>query len=225
MFDFLKPKSKIEKIIESTNEIVKKLKKETRTFDRDIFKYKKEEQRIIKECKKHALNGDKYKIIKTFIKELIRTRKTIDRMYTTNAQLNSAISLLKLSIATIKFQKCVHKSTLVLSCMNKLVRHSEINSTMMELSRELIKMELIDEIISDGIDTINDIDETDDQINKVMTEIFGEVTLVEDDILYDVDLSDNNEKSIIESIPIIDNVHLSQYTNKENVNKKIEDIA
>lgn len=77
---------------QDTAEIAKEwkrnLQKEMRKIDRDIANIKREEDRASKECKKLAKAGQ-LSAAKILAREIVSTRRTIDRMHTTKTMLNS----------------------------------------------------------------------------------------------------------------------------------------
>ncbi len=73
------------------------LQKEARKIDRDILNIKRQEDRAMKECQKLA-KANQLSAAKILAKEIVRTRKTTERMYTTKAQLNSVANNLQTSM-------------------------------------------------------------------------------------------------------------------------------
>jgi len=64
----------------------------------------------------------------------------------------------------VRVAGCLQKSTAVMEAMNQLVRLPEIRDTMMQLSKEMMKAGLIEEMVADSFDSVMDDDEElDDQ--------------------------------------------------------------
>lgn len=103
---------------ELAKEWKRKLAKEMRSIDRDINGIKRQEERAIKECKKLA-KSNQIASARILAKEIVHTRKTVERMYTAKAQLNSVSCNLQTSVAMIKMQGCMQKSTEIMAAMNQ----------------------------------------------------------------------------------------------------------
>lgn len=123
--------------MELAKEWKRNLQKEARKMDRDILNIKRQEDRAMKECQKLA-KANQLSAAKILAKEIVRTRKTVERMYTTKAQLNSVANSLQTSmcksnknknilflyvnviaIAMVKLSGCMAKSTEIMTAMNR----------------------------------------------------------------------------------------------------------
>eukprot|EP00607_Mallomonas_marina_P009886 CAMPEP_0182420696 /NCGR_PEP_ID=MMETSP1167-20130531/5691_1 /TAXON_ID=2988 /ORGANISM="Mallomonas Sp, Strain CCMP3275" /LENGTH=212 /DNA_ID=CAMNT_0024596997 /DNA_START=183 /DNA_END=818 /DNA_ORIENTATION=+ len=167
-------KPKVDPIEQSKN-WKRELTKESRRIEREISSIQREEQKVLKECKKLAQSGQ-LEAAKIIAKEVVQTRKAVERMYTTRAQLNSATMMIQNTIATVKLQGCMSKSVEVMEVMNKLVGARDVSETMGNLAREMARMGLIDEMVSDAFESIEpDGIETsaDKEVDKVIAEITG----------------------------------------------------
>ena len=69
------------------------------------------------------------------------------------------------------------KSTEVLKCMNGLVKNKQVCETMREMSKEMMKSGLIEEMVNDVFEEANGVEdmeaETEAEVNKVLAEIAG----------------------------------------------------
>jgi charged multivesicular body protein 3 len=83
--------------VELAKEWKRNLQKEVRKMDRDILAIKRQEDRAKKECQKLA-KQNQLSSAKILAKEIVRTRKTIERMYVSKAQLNSVANNLQTSM-------------------------------------------------------------------------------------------------------------------------------
>ena len=131
----------------------RELEKQARHMDRDIQNMQRAEQRSINECKALAKKG-RTGAVRILAKEIANTRRTIARMYSAKAQLNSVASTLQTSISMMKLQGCMVKSAEVMTAMNKLVNINEISATMNNMAREMEKVGLVDEVIGDAFDSM-----------------------------------------------------------------------
>lgn len=129
------------------------LQKEARKMDRDILNIKRQEDRAMKECQKLA-KSNQLSAAKILAKEIVRTRKTIERMHVTKAQLNSVANNLQTSMSLMKLSGCMEKSTEIMGAMNKLINVGELRETMSNMAREMERTGLVDEIIGDAMDAM-----------------------------------------------------------------------
>jgi hypothetical protein len=83
--------------VELAKEWKRKLQKEMRAIDREITNIKRQEDRAMKECKALA-KANRLPAAKVLAKEIARTRKMVERMYTAKAQLSSVTNNLQVSV-------------------------------------------------------------------------------------------------------------------------------
>lgn len=159
--------------VELAKEWKRKLQKEARAIDREITNIKRQEDRAMKECKALA-KANRLPAAKILAKEIVRTRKMVERMYMAKAQLNSVSNTLQTSVSMIKMKGCIEKSAEIMGSMNKLVNVKEISETMRDMAREMERAGLVDEIIGETMDSMDEegVDaEADREVDKVITEI------------------------------------------------------
>ncbi|XP_020986031.1 vacuolar protein sorting-associated protein 24 homolog 1 isoform X2 [Arachis duranensis] len=115
---------------------------------------------------------------KALAKELVRSKKTINRLYENKAQLNSISMHLGESVAIARTVGHLSKSAEVMKLVNNLMKAPEMAVTMQEFSKEMTKAGVIEEIVNDAVDSALDSedieDEIEEEVDKVLTEIAGE---------------------------------------------------
>ena len=140
----------------------------------DIQREEKKVEKSIKDCAKR----NDVRSMKLLAKEVISSRRTTARLYQNKAQMNSVSMMLSEQLATIKAVGHLTKSTEVLKCMNALVKNKQICETMREMSKEMMKSGLIEEMVNDVFEEANGVEdmeaETEAEVNKVLAEIAGE---------------------------------------------------
>merc|ERR1711990_1212530 len=109
----------------------KKLRKESNQIERQINGIRREEAKVTKSLKEAAKKGDK-DVCLILAKEVVHSRKTMNKLYCAKANINSVQMQMKGQLATIKVAGCLQKSTEVMKTMQQLVRLPEIQKTMME---------------------------------------------------------------------------------------------
>jgi charged multivesicular body protein 3 len=114
-------------------------------------------------------------------KEIVASRRTVARLYENQAQMNSVSMMLTEQLATVRSVGHLEKSTEVLAAMNGLVRNADVRDSMREMSKEMAKSGLIEELVNDALEDINGVDdleaETDAEVNKILAEIAGETAV------------------------------------------------
>ena len=130
-------------------------------------------QKSIKDCAKR----NDLRRMRLLAKEVVASRKTVARLYQNKAQMNSVSMMLSEQLATVKSVGHLTKSTEVLSAMNSIVKNEQVRDTMREMSKEMMKSGLIEEMVSDAFDEAEGLDveeETDAEVNKILAELAGE---------------------------------------------------
>lgn len=160
-------------IQEQGKEWKRSLQKEIRRMDRDINNVKRAETRALNECKSLLKKG-KVSSAKILAKEVAATRKTVERMHTAKAQLNSVSSNLQTQMSMMKVQGCIEKSSVIMHSMNELINVKELNEVMGSMAREMERAGLIDEIVGDALDSMEPEgldEEADLEVEKVIAEL------------------------------------------------------
>lgn len=125
--------------------------------------------------KEAAKKGDK-DVCKVLAKEVIRARSACNKLYTSKAHLNSVTLQMKNQLATIRVAGSVAKSTEVMQAMQALIKVPEVAATMRELSKEMMKAGIIEEMMDETLDSMEDSEEledaADEEVDKVIKKIY-----------------------------------------------------
>ena len=160
---------------EQVSEWCKKLRKESNQIDRQINGIRREEAKVTKSLKDAAKKGDK-DVCKILAKEVVHSRKTVNKLYCAKANINSIQMQMKGQLATIKVAGSLQKSTEVMKTMQQLVKLPEIQKTMMEMSREMMKAGIIEEMMEDTMESITDADDMEEEANEEIDKVLYELT-------------------------------------------------
>ena len=82
---------------------------------------------------------------------------------------------MKTQLATIRITGAVEKSTQVMSAMSRLINIPEMNKTMQTMSKEMMKMGIIEEMMEDAMEGLDpdDIEEAaDKEVTTLTTQLF-----------------------------------------------------
>ncbi|CAO3653350.1 unnamed protein product [Cunninghamella echinulata] len=158
-------------------ELVKKWRQEIRQQQRQIQRQIQaidiEEAKVKKSIKQVAKKGDT-KVCKMLAKELVRSQRHKNRLYTSKAQMNSIIMQLEHQLATLKVAGALQKSGEVMKLVNSLVRLPEVSQAMQQMSMEMMKAGIMDEMIEDTMEMMDDDDieeAADEEVNNVLYQI------------------------------------------------------
>lgn len=116
--------------------------------------------------------------VRLLAREIVQTRRTSDRLLTAKAQLNSVSMALQSSVALLKVQGVVSKSTDIMKAMSKLISLPEIQATMMEMAREMERAGLVEEMVADAFALTEPDDlevSADAEVNKVIAELTADL--------------------------------------------------
>jgi len=151
-----------------------KLRKESYALDRQVRGIKREEDKIKKSLKEAAKKNDK-QVCTILAKEMIRSRKAVNRIYASKAQLSSVQLQMAQQLATLKVSGSLQKSTEVMQAMQRLVKLPEIADTMREMSKEMTKAGILEEMIEETFESLEDSEgieeEAQGEVDKVLWEL------------------------------------------------------
>uniref|UniRef100_J3LJ43 Uncharacterized protein n=1 Tax=Oryza brachyantha TaxID=4533 RepID=J3LJ43_ORYBR len=140
----------------------------------DVQREEKKVEKAIREAAKRNDIGS----AKALAKEVVRSRKAVNRLYENKAQLNSISMHLGEIVATARTVGHLSKSTEVMKLVNNLMKAPEVAATMQEFSREMTKAGVMEEMVNDAVDSALDNEdieeEIEEEVDKVLSAIAGE---------------------------------------------------
>ncbi|KAL8525366.1 hypothetical protein ACS0TY_014843 [Phlomoides rotata] len=174
MKNILKPKPNPQQLLKDWQ---RRLRQECRNIERQIRDIQREEKNVQKAIKQAAKRNDMGSA-KSLAKEIVRSRKTVNRLFENKAQLNSISMHLGESVAVARTVGHLQKSAEVMKLVNNLMKAPEVAITMQEFNKEMTKAGVVEEMMSDALDSALDSEdieeETEEEIEKVLTAIAGE---------------------------------------------------
>lgn len=155
----------------------------TRKLDRDMAQLKaldsKTKNFIIQASKRGQRNPSQAKQAavetRTFARELIRIRKQSSRLATSKAQLYSVQMQVNEAFAVRKIEGSIRASTGIMKDVNSLVRLPELTGTMRELSQELVKAGIIEDMVGDSLPDNELLEGEDEEAETEVEKVLGEV--------------------------------------------------
>jgi charged multivesicular body protein 3 len=158
-----------------------------RKLDRDISQIRATETKIknlIIAANRRAQRGDPSRQrqaereVRDFARELIRTRKAGARLVTGRAQLASVQMQVSEAFALRRIEGSIKASVGLMKDVNSLIRLPQFAATMQELSVELMKAGIMEEMVGDMLPVDGDMlgegeeeEEAEGEVDKVLGEI------------------------------------------------------
>merc|ERR1712093_281897 len=149
------------------------IRQNTRKLDRDIANMKLAENKaktlIIQANRRAQRNPSQAKQAEKHI----RTRKQHNRLVTSKAQLNSVSMQVTEAFAVRKIEGSIRSSVGIMKDVNSLVKLPELMGTMRELSQELVKAGIIEEMVGDSLP--DELEEADEEAETEVDKVLGEI--------------------------------------------------
>eukprot|EP00161_Ancyromonas_sigmoides_P023282 TRINITY_DN7280_c0_g1_i1.p1 TRINITY_DN7280_c0_g1~~TRINITY_DN7280_c0_g1_i1.p1 ORF type:complete len:241 (+),score=126.42 TRINITY_DN7280_c0_g1_i1:76-723(+) len=109
--------------------------------------------------------------------ELARSKRAKERIMVTKSRLNSVSMQIRSQIAMARVTSGLAKSAEVMKSMNELMSMASTRDTLRDMSREMARVGLIEEMQDDLFEGMADSDEEEEaeaEIERVMAEVLGE---------------------------------------------------
>nr|CAG4649721.1 EOG090X0EF4 [Scapholeberis mucronata]SVE93906.1 EOG090X0EF4 [Scapholeberis mucronata] len=160
---------------EKVNEWCSKLRKENSQLDRQIRSIQREEEKVKKSLREAAKKGDK-EVCMILAKEVLHARKAISKIYTSKAHINSVSMQMKNQLATLRIAGSLQRSTEVMKAMQQLIKIPEVAATMRDLSKEMMKAGIIEEMLEDTLEGLEDTEELEEAAQQEVDKVLWEIT-------------------------------------------------
>ncbi|EMD40744.1 vacuolar sorting protein VPS24 [Gelatoporia subvermispora B] len=165
-----------------------KLRAEQRSLDREMRQLDTATGKARVTVKQLAAKGD-VKSARILAREVVRSNKQKDRLSVSKARLGSIGNQLQQQLAMIKVTGSLQKSTEIMKLSNALVRLPQISHTMREMSMEMTKAGIMEEMLDDTLELEDDQEleeEADAEVDKVLFDLtngkLGQAGAVADEI-------------------------------------------
>ncbi|KIK06654.1 hypothetical protein K443DRAFT_129598 [Laccaria amethystina LaAM-08-1] len=150
-----------------------KLRSESRQLDREMRQLDIATNKARQSVKQLASKGD-VKSARILAKEVVRSTKQKDRLSVSKARLGSIGTQLSQQVAMVKVTGSLQKSTEIMKLSNALMKFPQISQTMREMSMEMTKAGIMEEMLEDTFDLDEDEEldtEADAEVDKVLFEL------------------------------------------------------
>ncbi|KAL1573142.1 charged multivesicular body protein 3 [Candida albicans P60002] len=161
------PKEQMRKI----NQLLRKNKRELDRSMNQLVPLRKKTESLIK---KSAKDKD-YKSAKLYARELININKQYNKLYTSKTRIESITMSINEQYSMNKLTQSIHSSTSIMKDVNSLIHIGAVSHTMQELSKELMKAGIINEMMDDMVD-LDEMDEeleeeSQEEVNKIIANL------------------------------------------------------
>lgn len=162
---------------EQHRKIKASLRKNGRQIDRNINELQAL-QRKTKELIKRSARQNDLKAVRVYAKELYQINKQYTRMYTSKAQLDSITMKVEEAYKMKNLTNSMSVSTGIMKEMNSLVRLPQLQTTVIELEKELMKAGIMTEMVDDTFENLdmNEEDEMNEEVEEQVNKIIEEYT-------------------------------------------------
>lgn len=123
-----------------------------------------------KTLKEAAKKGDK-DTCTILAKEIVRANKATTRIYLSKAHLNSVQLQMKNQLATLRVAGSLQKSTEVMQAMQNLIRLPEIAGVMRDMSKEMMRAGIIEEMLEETMESVEDTEEMEEEAQKEVDKV------------------------------------------------------
>jgi len=162
----------------SSKEILRKqkraLNRAIRDLDRERVKLEQQEKALIVNIKNTA-KKNQVNACKIMAKDLVRTRRYIQKFYEMKTQLQ-AVSL---RIQTLQSNQTMAEAmkgvSSAMKAMNKQINLPQINKIMMNFEKESELMDLKEEMVNDAIDNVMEEEDDEEESENIVNQIFDEI--------------------------------------------------
>merc|ERR1711976_1040950 len=146
---------------ELVNEWCKQLRKEGYSLDRQIRQIQRSEQAAVKSIKDAAKKGDSASA-KILAKEVVHSRKAVSKIYPAKANLKSVEMQMKGQAAQVRVAGSLSKS-------------ADTMKAMQQMSKEMMKAGIIEEMMEDTFEALDDQDELEDDVQQEVDKVISEI--------------------------------------------------
>ncbi|EHK46574.1 uncharacterized protein TrAtP1_005461 [Trichoderma atroviride] len=149
------------------------LDKAIRELDQTRVKLEKQEKTLIQQIKTSAKNGQ-MGACKIQAKDLVRTRRYVEKFYGMRSQLQKISLRLQTYRTNEQMMQAMRGATMALGSMNKSMNLPQLQRIAMEFERENDIMEQRQEMMDDAVDDAMDVgieEEGDEVVEQVLEEI------------------------------------------------------
>ncbi|KAF9586299.1 ESCRT-III subunit protein did4 [Lunasporangiospora selenospora] len=161
------------------------LNKAQRELDRERTKLETQEKKLILDIKKSAKAGQ-MNAAKVMAKDLVRTRRYIQKFYQMKTQLQAVGLRIQGLRSNQQMAEAMKGATRAMGAMNRNMNLPQIQKIMMEFEKESEIMDMKEEMMSDTIDEAMEEEEDEAEEDAIVNQVLDEIGITVNGILSDV---------------------------------------
>ncbi|EAU88110.1 SNF7 family protein [Coprinopsis cinerea okayama7 len=152
------------------------LTKAQRELDRERSKLEQSEKKLIADIKKSAKAGQ-MNACKVMAKDLVRTRRYIQKFYQMRTQLQAVGLRIQTLRSNQQMAEAMRGATRAMGAMNRGLNLPAIQKIMNEFERESSMMDMKEEMMSDAVDDVmeDDLEDEEEEGDKILKEVLDEI--------------------------------------------------
>ncbi|KAJ1815253.1 ESCRT-III subunit protein did4 [Coemansia sp. RSA 2671] len=177
MFNFLFGKRTTPQ--EALRKNIRSLNKAQRELERERVKMEAQEKKLIADIKK-AAKADQRDACKVMAKDLVRTRRYIQKFHKMGTSLQAVSLRIQSLNSNQKMAVAMRGATTAMKSMNKSMNLPGMQKVLMDFERESETMDMKEEMMNDAIDDAMEDNEMDDEeeseelVNRILDEVLLE---------------------------------------------------
>ncbi|PWN28868.1 hypothetical protein BDZ90DRAFT_230876 [Jaminaea rosea] len=163
---------------ERVKQVQSQLRSEQRHLDREIRNIDTAVSKAKQEVKRLATKSD-VKSAKILARQVVRSQAQRNRLVTSKARLNSIGLQLNHQLAMYKVTGSMAKSAEIMKLSKQLVKLPQLNATMRQMSEEMVKAGIMEEMMEDTMDSGvlgEDEDEMEEEAQGAVDKVLFELT-------------------------------------------------
>ena len=156
---------------------IKELNHESRTITRSITQAERAQVGTKNQIRKMMREGGQDVNVRTLARSIVFSRKQVSKLYCTQAHLSSAIQTIRHHKVQLKMARTMKLCSDATRTMNQLISIPELRQTAINLSKEMFRAGMIEELMDDALASVDDTDEdqleedADQEVASVLEEL------------------------------------------------------
>ncbi|VDB88609.1 unnamed protein product [Peniophora sp. CBMAI 1063] len=152
------------------------LAKAQRELDRERSKLEMSEKKLIGDIKKSAKAGQ-INACKVMAKDLVRTRRYIQKFYQMKTQLQAVGLRIQTLRSNQQMAEAMRGATRAMKGMNRNMNLPQIQRIMQEFERESSTMDMREEMMNDAVDDVmdDDLEDEEEESDAILKQVLDEV--------------------------------------------------
>ncbi|KAI0290487.1 SNF7 family protein [Russula brevipes] len=152
------------------------LAKAQRELDRERTKLEQSEKKLITDIKKSA-KGGQLNACKVMAKDLVRTRRYVQKFYQMRTQLQAVGLRIQTLRSNQQMADAMRGATRAMKSMNRGLNLPQIQRIMNEFERESATMDMKEEMMSDAVDDVmdDDLEDEEEESDKILKQVLDEI--------------------------------------------------